>query len=145
MYAQSLMGIAWSRQMWHVAIKNETAREKMSPDPHHGRTIEMGSVSVVEKKRCILSVPMPLSPQGHLHWSSLLGLLLDQLPPSSVQSLLFLLQAQLKYHFFKEAFWVPVPDKALPLEKDHWFYLYFSVLVFNTFFGWFFFFPQLFI
>lgn len=85
---------------------------------------------------------MPLSPQGRLHWSSLLGLLLDQLPPSSVQSLLFLLQAQLKYHFFKEAFWVPVPDKALPLEKDHWFYLYFSVLVFNTFFGCFFFPPN---
>lgn len=36
--------------MWHVAIKNETAREKMSPDPHHWRTREMGTVSAVEKK-----------------------------------------------------------------------------------------------
>lgn len=86
-----------------------------------------------------LKWPMPLSPQGRLHWSSLLGLLLDQLPPSSVQSLLFLLQAQLKYHFFKEAFWFPYQTKP-SLQKRIIGSIYTSPSWYLTLFFWLFFF-----
>lgn len=52
-----LMGIAWSRQMWHVAIKSGTTMEKMSLDSCYWRMAAMGTPSFREKKWGILSVP----------------------------------------------------------------------------------------
>lgn len=45
------------RQVWHVAIKSDIAREKMSPDLCYWRTAEADSPSTAGKEKGMLSAP----------------------------------------------------------------------------------------